>query len=212
MYLSRLLLNNRSRYLWRSVIEQPYKLHQIVMSGFPDGVKRADANVLHRLDMADTAVTLLVQSDIQPDWSRLDERLLLPASPFDPVPNPAVKKINGLPLDNGRILRFRLRANPTKRLSSGKGNKPGKRVQLFHEEEQLAWLKKRAAANGFSLIDVQIIPEGNQTDRRKRLTIYTVQYDGRLQITDADKFREALQKGIGPAKAFGCGLLSIAPG
>lgn len=211
MYLSRLLLNNRSRYLWRQVIEQPHKLHQIVMSGFPDGVKREDANVLHRLEVADTAVTLLVQSDIQPDWSRLDERLLLPASPFDPVPNPAVKELNGLPLANGRILRFRLRANPTVK-KKREGKKHSNRVPLVREDEQLAWLQRRASDNGFRLLGAQIIPEGSQTDRHKNLTIYTVQYDGRLQITDADKFQKALQKGIGPAKAFGCGLLSIAPG
>jgi len=205
-------MNNRSRYLWRSVIEQPHRLHQIVMSGFPDGVRREDANVLHRLEVVDTTVTLLVQSDMRPDWHRLDERLLLPASPFDPVSNPAVKEMSGLALSDGRILRFRLRANPTKRLSSGKGNKPGKRVQYFREEDQLEWLVKHAQRNGFRLLDVQVVPEGNQTDRQRGLTIYTVQFDGLLQITDADKFGTTVQTGIGPAKAFGCGLLSLAPG
>jgi len=39
-----------------------------------------------------------------------------------------------------------------------------------------------------------------------------VQFNGRLQITDAARFITAVQTGIGPAKAFGCGLLSLAPG
>jgi CRISPR system Cascade subunit CasE len=32
-----------------------------------------------------------------------------------------------------------------------------------------------------------------------------------LEITDAERFRAALAAGIGPAKAYGFGLLSVAP-
>jgi len=32
-----------------------------------------------------------------------------------------------------------------------------------------------------------------------------------LQVTDAEKFRESLKTGIGTGKAYGFGLLSIAP-
>jgi CRISPR system Cascade subunit CasE len=38
-----------------------------------------------------------------------------------------------------------------------------------------------------------------------------VRFDGVLQITHVDQFRSAVLNGIGPAKAFGFGLLSIAP-
>ena len=41
MYLSGLQLNDHNRQIWRNVIDQPYKLHQIVMSGFPDGITPA---------------------------------------------------------------------------------------------------------------------------------------------------------------------------
>lgn len=44
-----------------------------------------------------------------------------------------------------------------------------------------------------------------------RLTFGAVLFEGRLRVTDADRFREALARGIGPAKAYGFGLLSIAP-
>lgn len=212
MYLSRLQLNPTSRTLWRDVIDQPYRLHQLVMQGFPDGVRREEANVLHRLDQTHSGVMLLVQSDLPPDWSTLQEGLLQSSDPFDPHPNPAVRQMNGIELENGRILHFRLRANPTKRLSSGKGNKPGPRVQLVREDEQMEWLRRKAEQSGFRLIDAHINPEGKQTDYRKKLTIYTMLVDGRLQITDAAKFTAALRNGIGPAKAFGCGLLSLAPG
>jgi CRISPR system Cascade subunit CasE len=212
MYLSRLQLNSHNRHLWRTLIDQPYKLHQFVMRGFPDGIKRQNANVLHRLDVFDTAVTLLVQSDISPNWHGLDDRLLLPATPFNPVPNPTVQEMNGLRLDNGRIFRFRLRANTTRRLGKSAGENKGKRVELYREDAQLAWLQKKGEDHGFRTLDVQIIPEGKQTDNTRRLTLYTVQFDGRLQITDPDKALAAVKTGIGPAKAFGCGLLSLAPG
>lgn len=44
-----------------------------------------------------------------------------------------------------------------------------------------------------------------------RLTFGAVLFEGRLRVTDADRFRAALAAGIGPAKAYGFGLLSIAP-
>ena len=44
-----------------------------------------------------------------------------------------------------------------------------------------------------------------------RLTFGAVLFEGRLRVTEADRFREALATGIGPAKAYGFGLLSIAP-
>lgn len=208
MYLSRLQLNNRNR----TVTDQPYKLHQLVMSGFPDGLTREKANVLHRLDVEEDNAILLVQSDVKPDWSKIHPDLLLPASPFDPIPNPAVREMNGVNLPNGRILQFRLTANPSKRLSTGKGNKPGPRIAFYKEEEQCAWLRQKGEAHGFRLLDVQASHAQKQTSRQKGITLHTVQYNGRLQITDAAKFITAVQTGIGPAKAFGCGLLSLAPG
>jgi CRISPR system Cascade subunit CasE len=54
-----------------------------------------------------------------------------------------------------------------------------------------------------------------QTQTFKRgmgtVTLTTVTYDGVLDITDADAFRQALTQGIGHAKAYGCGLLTLAP-
>jgi len=211
VYLSRLQLNSHSRQLWRTVIDQPYKLHQIVMSGFPDGITREKANVLHRLEIeADNAI-LLVQSDLKPDWGKIHPDLLLHASPFDPIPNPAIREMNGVQLTPDRLLHFRLTANPTKRLSSGKGNKPGPRRALYDEADQHAWLQEKGKLNGFRLLDVQISQPAKQTARKQDLTLFTVQYNGRLQITDAEKFQTAVREGIGPAKAFGCGLLSLAP-
>ena len=43
------------------------------------------------------------------------------------------------------------------------------------------------------------------------VTLSTTMYDGALTVTDADRMRAALCQGIGRAKGFGCGLLTVAP-
>jgi len=48
-------------------------------------------------------------------------------------------------------------------------------------------------------------------DPTKGQRLRSVRYDGLLEVLDEERFRESLLSGIGPAKAFGFGLLSIAP-
>ena len=43
------------------------------------------------------------------------------------------------------------------------------------------------------------------------VTMATAQYDGLLEVANADKLRSALVGGIGRAKSFGCGLLTLVP-
>lgn len=213
MFLSRLLLNPRSRQVQRETAD-PYQLHRTIMKAF--GPQRSQAGVLHRLDIQPRSnlLTLLVQSQEQPDWHWLHDRdYLLPADPLTGLDNPAVKQI-ALPLHAGQLLRFRLRANPT--IKKKREGKNSNRVPLVREETQIAWLKRKADQSGFDLLDAAISGQNRQISRKlgghSPLTLFTVQFDGRLQISDESKFQQALHSGIGPAKAFGCGLLSIAPG
>ncbi|MGW8375652.1 type I-E CRISPR-associated protein Cas6/Cse3/CasE [Streptomyces sp. ODS28] len=43
------------------------------------------------------------------------------------------------------------------------------------------------------------------------VSLVTVVFSGRLEITDPDALRTALTQGIGRGKAYGCGLLTLAP-
>ncbi|MER6441267.1 type I-E CRISPR-associated protein Cas6/Cse3/CasE [Streptomyces sp. NPDC001185] len=52
-------------------------------------------------------------------------------------------------------------------------------------------------------------PDGRR--RGKPVTVLTVTFDGQLEITDPDALRRALTQGIGRARAYGCGLLTLAP-
>ncbi|WP_326804608.1 type I-E CRISPR-associated protein Cas6/Cse3/CasE [Streptomyces sp. NBC_01788] len=52
---------------------------------------------------------------------------------------------------------------------------------------------------------------GTQGGRRAPVSLVTVTFDGRLEVTDPQLLRRALTQGIGKAKAYGCGLLTLAP-
>ena len=212
MYLSRLILNPRSRRA-RTDIANPYEMHRTVMRAFPDEADGGPGRVLFRLDSGATssALFLLVQSDKPPDWSFLSSPdaggYLLEIG--DPEHyNPDSKRIDLFSLAAPqRLFRFRLRANPTVKRN-------GRRRAILKEEEQAAWLHRKASDAGFSLTGLRITPENAVTARRNgsaRLTFNSALFDGILRVTDTHAFKSALAAGIGPAKGFGFGLLSLAP-
>jgi CRISPR system Cascade subunit CasE len=172
---------------------------------------------------------VLVQSREQPDWSALPEGYLLDGR--GDLQNPACKSVDGFyaALDAGMLLRFRLRANPTRKIdtkSSPDGKRRnGKRVELRGEQNWLGWLARKGEQHGFALResrvrpgvpDVQVIDQGKLQGRRSgdegaaRMTLAAVLFNGCLVVTDAERFRAALAEGIGSGKAYGFGLLSVA--
>ena len=79
---------------------------------------------------------------------------------------------------------------------------------------------RKAEAGGFRMLSVNSVAEGKiggdvRTDVTARtthnLTLLAVRFDGVLQVTDPDQLVEAVRHGIGSAKGFGFGLLSLAP-
>lgn len=65
--------------------------------------------------------------------------------------------------------------------------------------------------------DVLATPHAKVTGHKRgqgahhALTLASVLFEGRLRVTNAERFRETLLRGIGSGKAYGFGLLSIAP-
>jgi CRISPR system Cascade subunit CasE len=47
--------------------------------------------------------------------------------------------------------------------------------------------------------------------RGKPVNLVAVTFEGRLEVTDPQELRRALAQGIGRAKAYGCGLITLAP-
>lgn len=214
MYLSQLILNPRSRRVQKEVAD-PYQMHRSIMRAFPDDLDAGAERVLFRLESHPRtgALTLLVQSLTLPDWSWLAEPgargYLLPVD----EPNPAVKFFD-LQLAPGQVLAFRLRANPTVKRKFESGDH--KRVGLYREEEQIAWLKHKAEQGGFRVLSVRT---GGQDTIRGRihrdeethnLHLLAVRFDGLLLVTDPGRLRESVCRGVGSGKALGLGLLSLA--
>jgi CRISPR system Cascade subunit CasE len=230
-----------------SEIAQPYEMHRTLMRAFPqasdDDKHRArdEFGVLFRAETEGPGgvVKVFVQSRIEPDWRFLEglDDYLYPESG-----SPGYEYKDIMPSYNkltvGQMLSFRLRANPTKRIAQDDHPMKGKRVELMHEEEQVAWLirkgqeREKGVSGGFELLmktirdesggghlvpRVTISKEGKLKGRKKEpgaghiTTHLAVLYEGLLRVTDANAFRETIIYGIGSAKAFGFGLLSVAP-
>ena len=206
MYLSRLILNPRSRRT-QSELSSVYELHRSIMRAFPSHLSD-DERVLFRVDIDRiTGVpTVLVQSQDVPDWSFFDGEAgyLLDTGEC----NPACKRFEPT-LRAGQLLAFRLRANPTVK-------RDGRRVAWFDETDQLDWLRRKADQHGFRVVSATVTPEGfvdtrkSEGGTRHSVRHYAVRYDGHIQVVDSQACVEAIASGIGPAKAFGFGLLSLA--
>ena len=214
MYLSRLILNPRTRRVQKEVAA-PYQMHRSLMKAFPDNLKPGDERVLFRLKTHPRtgALTLLVQSLTLPDWSWLAEPnargYLLPVD----EPNPAVKSFD-LNLVSGQVLAFRLRANPT--VKRRFNEKDHKRVGIYSEEKQIEWLKRKGEQGGFRVLSVRTSNQGTvngyirRDEERHKLKLLAVQFDGLLQVTDPNRLRETVRQGIGSGKSLGFGLPSLA--
>lgn len=110
-------------------------------------------------------------------------------------------------LDHARY-RFKVRVNPVMRRKSD-----GRRLGLFVPEKIAAWFERRAAEAGFAIDRVVYGPALDQPffkDGRRGLH-RAVDLEGVLRVEDAERFRTAFQKGLGPAKAFGFGLFVLQP-
>lgn len=208
-------------------------MHKTVLSAFPQVSKtaldslgaRAHFGVLYRVETNEVTneISLLVQSRVKPDWSGLPEHYVQEEIESILIKNitPLLKKI-----PKGAIFRFKMQANPTIKKSE-EDKKNGSRVPLVKEEAQLEWLERKGALHGFEVLSIKInkdVPnliisdftvfQGKKKERKSAnlLTFYSVTFEGILQIINEDKFKQALKKGIGSGKAFGFGMISLAPG
>ena len=226
MYLSRLILNPRNRQVCAE-LERPYQLHRTLLRAFPHDLPAQAERVLFRLDEVAQRgeLHLLVQSQQLPDWGYLGvpgAREYL-AQVFAQE-NPAVKEVN-YRLLAGQVLSFRLLANPTKRLSRSltRGMETSKRVGIYASKEQIEWLQRKGEQHGFRLLSAQTGQQARRKDQRPPqaedaepqvahdLQFLSVRFDGMLAVVDPARLQTALAQGIGSGKAFGFGLLSLAP-
>ena len=204
MYLARLRVN-RSRIAvnW---LTNPYRVHQRLKMAF-----EGDARLLFRIEETSAGTQIIVQSHTPPDWeAAFDDFPVLRCppehKPFEPC------------LEMGRRYRFCLLANPTvKRQIEENGDRKGKRQGLLREADQQAWLARKINGCGADLVGCRVASRGLQRSRKnpyksaKPQTHLAVLFEGVLEVKDPEAVAAALATGIGPAKGYGFGLLSLAP-
>ena len=188
----------------RKDLASRYELHRTLASALAigEGVPPAD-RYLWRLDQGrDGAPAILVQTAQPVDWSPLERRhhgycedikanKAMPAGRFEP----------------GEVFHFRLHASPS-RMSAGK------RSALIDEEEQLAWIRRVAGENGFEIVACDrrhgCLEKHHKADGN-HIILAVAEFDGVLRVADMAAFADAIECGIGRGKAFGFGMLSLAP-
>ncbi|WP_295542253.1 type I-E CRISPR-associated protein Cas6/Cse3/CasE [uncultured Thiohalocapsa sp.] len=224
-YLSKIELRRGQplRQLASAIPKNAYSDHQVIwrlMSDTDAGAR----DFLFRREQLGHWPTFYVLSDRQPMAS--DPTWQVATKPFTPT------------LAAGARLGFVLRANPVrtrkastdpsdkrryrddvvmqaKRLEAERELDPGRRPSQAElvQRAGATWLADRAERNGFALEAIHV--DGyrqhrlNKRGQQTAIRFSTLDYHGILRVLHADRFLGAVHKGIGPAKAFGCGLLLL---
>ena len=123
-----------------------------------------------------------------------------------------------LPLRPGELVRFRLRANPTRKVQDGSPNGKRKRINPTLEDHQ-EWLESKLGAAAASPVRIDTFITGwaygwrskHEPQPGQRMQWWSVLFEGSFRVTNVGVLKDLLESGIGSAKAFGCGLLSVAP-
>lgn len=168
---------------------------------------------------------VIVLSRSRPSWEHLVEQAGWPGAEFAQATTKTYRSLLDR-LADGEHYVFRLTANPIE----SKSRDAGRSARLGHRtvEHQLRWLTERAAGWGFDIPesgvsaavgepvpDVAVIARNRSSFARgpkaPPVTLQVVTYQGRLVIRDVSILRTSMLDGMGPAKAYGCGLLTLAP-
>ncbi|MGQ5708751.1 type I-E CRISPR-associated protein Cas6/Cse3/CasE [Lactobacillus sp. PSON] len=211
MYLSRVQIDSRNRLKIKDLTHLG-AYHNWVEQSFPEKYSDGDRpRHLWRIDKLGDKKYLLVLSEEKPDLQKLEKY---------GVENTAETKNYDHYLDSitsNSTWKFKLTANPTYRIVDEKGSRIVPHITI---DQQLNWLIDRSEKHGFkiltdseqSTISVDIVARDWPILRKnRRVKLSRVTFEGILKVTDLDKFKTALTKGIGREKAYGMGLITVIP-
>lgn len=227
MHLSRIQINPARRG-GQKLLGSPQAMHAAVLGSFQEsGDERG--RVLWRVDRDQHKTWLFVVSGPRPDFAHIVEQAgwATTQTGWDVR---AYQNLLGS-LGEGQAWGFRVTANPTRSTRrvgrqtgatpSGTQSPPEKSQRYGHVtvEQQLDWFAARTAGWGFTVTERDGAPDVVVHERRtekfqrggQTVTIAKATFDGVLTVTDADALRQSLVAGLGPAKGYGCGLLTLAP-
>lgn len=224
MYMSKISLNRRRRGAVK-LLANRHAMHAAVMSSFPPGTPTDTpaGRVLWRVDRHGDDVDLLVVSPAEPCLAHINDQ-----AGWSTGGNWVTRDYSSFlgSISNGQEYVFRLAANPTHRISVPGGEGVRKQV-VGHvtDGHQRQWFLDKAASNGFTVNESSVnrddtaqhelvVRERDTVVFRRgtqRVTLRTAAFEGRLTVHNADQLRRALTHGIGRAKGYGCGLLTLLP-
>ena len=207
MYMSRVKIDTRL-HSSRQALANLNRLHAMVAGCF-DEVAEAQ-RPLWRIDtLGDSTYLLLVSSEV-PNFDTLLHQI---SSNNDA--ETVVRDYDSFlsSLHDDEKLRFRITANPVHSVAwRDKDAGRGKVYGHVTVDQQKDWLVNRARKNGFALQSFDIVSRGVKKFQRqgKTVTLSVATYEGLLHVDDVETLRNALMNGVGRAKAYGCGLLTVA--
>ncbi len=218
MYLTRMYLNPRRRGT-QKFLASPHALHAAVESTIPPSDLAPRGRMLWRVDgQGSDRVTLYVVSAERPDCTCIAEQAGWPTQETWATRSylPVLDS-----LEAGEAWRFRLTGNPVHAVRLVEGA-PTKRVGHVTAPQQIGWLLQQGQNHGF---EIPVGADGDPTvvvsnrlvrnfgrihaGSRSQVTLSTATFDGILTVVDPVAFRSALMNGIGRAKGYGCGLLTV---
>lgn len=234
-YLSRVLLNP-ARPQTRRLLTNPQQVKGAILGEFAS--QPVTERVLWRADYRTVAgrpsqAELLVLATSRPSWTGLIEQFGYPGDPDGEAQMRDYSPVLAL-VARGREFAFRVRVNPVQNTSNPEHPTESERRRLARNDRrslriahrtvaaQIDWFMRRAAGWGFELpIGSSGAPDFRVAGRevldfvkgpkgQHRVRIGTATFEGRLRVTDADRFTDILLAGIGPAKGYGCGLMTLA--
>lgn len=193
MFYTRLIINPRHS-AFREDEQNAYHQHRRVESLFPDH-KRSEVNALFRWEQQ----TIFIQSTIEP---RFD---LLPKN-YTQAIQTKVLNLSDL-LKPNQWLEFRLLADTS-------GIEKDNRRRKARDPEQLPdWLASRleGAAKLDEFMAIQHGPQISVQRLEQRWTLKPTSFTGYLKVIDPEQLATVLMAGFGRSRAYGCGLMQIAP-
>lgn len=211
MFLTRFQINVPRRGA-KKLLQSPHTMHAAVLAAFPGVTKE---RVLWRVDGKQQDQRLLILSPEKPDLTHLVEQAGWPTTEtWETRPYRGILDR----LAPEQQWAFRLRANPVRSLAPQPGEKRGKRVAHVTVAQRGEWLLSQAKKHGFSVRDSEnvsftVTESENVTFARqgKQVTLGVASFEGTLRVIDPILLSAAMIGGLGPAKAYGCGLLTLAP-
>lgn len=205
MYLTKIELG-LSNPGTRAALRDTQKMHRLVTGFF--GTQCGEGEILFRSRVRGAVVELYLYSaqPVDPDRLLPDMKLI--------AQRDVTLWLEGM--ENGTVLGFQLETMPFKKTAEA-GAKNSRRRALRTQQERNAWLNRKAEQNGFRILSVEEAAGEKLTARHPienggSLTVDSWIYTGRLCVTDAEAFRLAVRRGIGPAKAYGLGMLLLMRG